>query len=64
MAVVAAVSLAGCGDGGAALSKSQYVEQGNKICERTQERITQGAERRFTVEGEIPSAQQITDFAN
>lgn len=64
MAIVAAVSLAGCGGGGDALSKAQFVEQGNKICERTQQRIIQGAERKFTVEGEIPSAQQITDFAN
>lgn len=64
MAVVAAVSLAGCGGGGDALSKAQFVEQGNKICERSQQRITEGAERKFTVEGEIPSAQQITDFAN
>ncbi len=64
LAVVAAVSLAGCGGGGDALTKSQFVEQGNKICERSQQRITEGAERRFTAKGEIPSAQQITDFAN
>lgn len=64
LAVVAAVSLAGCGGGGDALSKDQFVEQGNKICERTQQRLTEAAQSRFTVEGEIPSAQQITDFAN
>lgn len=63
LAVVAAVSLAGCG-GDDALTKSQFVEQGNRICERTQQRITEAAERRFTTEGEIPSSEQITSFAN
>lgn len=63
-AALLTVSLAGCGGGGDELSKSQFVEQGNKICERTEQRITQAADRAFTTKGEIPSAQQITDFAN
>ncbi|MBW3627471.1 MAG: hypothetical protein KY412_07660 [Actinobacteria bacterium] len=64
LAALLTVSLAGCGGGGDELSKAQFVEQGNKICERTEQRITQAAERAFTAKGEIPSAQQITDFAN
>lgn len=64
LAAVLTVSLAGCGGGGDELTKAQFVEQGNGICERTQRRITEAADRRFTAEGEIPSAEQIEQFAN
>ncbi len=64
LAAVLTVSLAACGGGGDELTKAQFVEQGNDVCERTQRRTTEAAGRIFTVEGEIPSAEQIERFAN
>lgn len=62
LAVVATVSLAGCGDGGERLTKEQYVQQGNQLCERIEGRVTQAASSKFSEQGEIPSADRIEDF--
>lgn len=64
LAVVAAVSLAGCGGGGERLTKAEYVRQGNELCERIEQRVTEAASAAFTEQGQIPSTEEITDFAN
>jgi hypothetical protein len=61
--VVAAVGLAGCGGGGEQLTKAEYARQGNELCERIEQRVTQAASSQFSQQGEIPSAEKITSFA-
>jgi hypothetical protein len=63
LAVVAAVGLAGCGGGGEQLTKAEYARQGNELCERIEQRVTQAASSQFSQQGEIPSAEKITSFA-
>ena len=64
IALLAAVTLAGCGNGGERLSKQAFLTKGKAICERTQERIANASEQTFTQEGSIPGAEQVQSFVD
>lgn len=62
--LLAMLVLSSCGDddGGDRLSKAGFIANANAICERTQERIDQGAT--VFVEGEVPTFEQMRDFVD
>ncbi len=65
IALLAAVTLAGCGDdGGERLTKAGFLARGNAICERTQDRVDDAADQAFTEPGNIPTAEQVQSFVD
>ncbi len=62
-ATLAIVAYAGCGSSDDdALSKSQFLKQGNAICKKGNKEIDQGANETFT-QNKQPTKAQITKFA-
>lgn len=61
--LLAVLGLAACGDDdGDPLTKAGFIANGSAICERTQERIDQGATG--FVEGEVPTFEQMRTFVD
>ena len=52
-----------CSDAGDALTKAEFLAQGNKICADSEQTIKSSAEALFTEKGKIPTSDQITTFA-
>jgi hypothetical protein len=63
LVVTAALGAGACGSDEPRLSKAEYVERGSAICSETSQRIEDAALAAFTARGEIPTADQISDFA-
>lgn len=63
--LVASAGMAGCGDddGGEPLTKAAFVTRANAICAASEQRIESGADRYFTEQGKVPTAEQLNDFA-
>jgi hypothetical protein len=52
--------IAACGDGGEeALTKAEFIAEGNTICGRALQAIRDGAQSSFTQRGQVPSPEQI-----
>ena len=55
--------LAGCGgETESALTRETYLARANAICESTNQRLEQEAQRAFPERGQIPSAERIESF--
>lgn len=64
LVIAAALSVGACGSDEPKLTKSQYIERGNAICAKANQRVEEAARRTFTTPGEIASAELVTEFAN
>ena len=53
-----------CGDSGTALTKTEFLAQGNQICADHEQNIKSAAESAFTEKGKIPTPDQVSDFAS
>ena len=63
--LVAALVLVSCGDDDEdALSEEELVRQGNEICASHAKNIEDAARSQFGTSREVPSVQQVEDFAN
>lgn len=63
LVVTAALGATACGSGEPRLTKAQYIERGNAICAEANQRIEEAAAGAFANPGEIPSEEEINDFA-
>lgn len=63
LVMTAALGATACGSDEPRLVKSQYIERGNAICAESSQRIEEAAAAAFTTPGEIPTAEQVADFA-
>lgn len=64
LVAVAALGAGACGSDEPRLAKQQFIERGSAICGESSQRIEDAALAKFTARGEIPSAEQISDFAS
>lgn len=64
-AVMVALTLGACGDGeDRPLSKAEFIERGTAICTESSQKIDAAAATSFREPGAIPTADEITRFAN
>lgn len=61
--VTAALGAGACGSDEPRLTKDQFIERGNVFCAEASQRIEEAARGAFANQGEIPSDEEINDFA-